>query len=223
MALKLLIKLPSRERPGVLLEAASRYATLCTNKADTTILITCDNDDDQMRGQDVVDALLALPVRVCIEWDDRTTKIGATNRGLPGEEPWDILLVASDDMWPIVAGFDDLIRKHMADRFQELDGCLWYHDGRQRRVCTMPVMGRKYFDRTGKVYEDGYWSYYADDEFTEVAQSLGRIRKVDLCIIKHEHPHYLGKVAEDGLYKFNRAHKARDKAYYTGRKAAGFP
>ena len=218
-AAKILIKLPSRERPDALREALHRYATMCTNKADTRIMLTLDKDDTTFK----LDSLAGLPVQVIVADGPRVSKIEATNRDLPGAWPWDILVVASDDMWPIVHGYDDIIRKDMAMFFPDGDGALWYSDGRQDKHCTMPIMGRKYFDRFGYAYEPGYKSYHCDVEFTKVAQKDHQLAYIEDCLFQHEHPCFRGKVPEDDLYKHNRMDKSADLLYYLERERKGFP
>jgi len=216
-AAKILIKLPSRERPDALREALSRYATMCTNKADTKVMLTLDDDNKFIEmDRDYWPAFIPRP-------QPRSTKIGATNRDLPGAWPWDILVVASDDMWPIVHGYDDIIRKDMAEFFPDGDGALWYSDGRQNKHCTMPIMGRKYFDRFGYAYEPGYKSYHCDVEFTKVAQKDHQLAYIEDCLFQHEHPCFRGKVPEDDLYKHNRMDKSADLLYYLERERNGFP
>lgn len=226
--MRLLIKIPSRERPQILLEAASRYAKMASNKEDTTILITADIDDDSMSQDEIADALIYLPVRVCIRRDHRSTKVEAYNRDLPGDEPWDVLVVASDDMWPVVEGYDDVIRAAMRENYPDTDGVLWFCDGRQQRICTMPIIGRTYYDRFGYVYNPIYASYYCDDELTARALELGKLTFDQWCIIRDEHPQWrnrspVPKVPNDDLYDHNRKAKAQDRALYAERKAAGFP
>ena len=71
------------------------------------------------------------------------SKIAAYNAISPDPE-WDIVLAASDDMWCIQTGWDSIIREAMSQHFPDLDGCLWFSDGRQDRICTfIPSWGGK--------------------------------------------------------------------------------
>lgn len=199
--MQLLVKLPSRQRPATLLKVARMYRDMAR---DATVLVTLDNDDRTAPIKQLND------MGVLVNTMDRVSKIAAVNHGL-SDLHWDVVLVASDDMWPIMEGYDDIIRRDMPD---DLDACLWYHDGVQSRLCTLPVMGRKYFDRTGRVYHPGYMSYYADDHMHIEARNLGKLSPMLPCIIKHEHPFFKGAMPNDSLYNFNRTHKAQDKAFY---------
>lgn len=220
--MNLLIKLPSRERPTVLLRAARLYSDLCADKARTQLLVSLDDDDPTVDAT-LLKLLRTLPLVTTIAMGPRTSKIAAVNRDLPGAWPWQILLVASDDQWPLVRGYDDIIRADMDHHWPAGDGCLWYSDGHQDRVCTQCVMDRSYYARDGFVYHPEYLSYFADDEFTLRAQERGRMRKSTLCLIRHEHPFWRGQVQEDGLYAYNRRYKEQDRQLFGMRKAAGWP
>lgn len=220
---KLLIKLPSRERPDLLLKVAGMYAGMCADKENTRILISVD-DDDVTFTPELHAALKALPVEVIIPAPGkRVSKIEAVNRDLPGLTPWDVLMAASDDHWPQVHGYDSIIKNTLLQHFPDTDGCAWFHDGRQQRLCTLSIMGRKAFERTGWVYQPGYKSYYSDDEWTEYWISQGKLMRDPRCVIRDEHCQWHGAVPDDALYEHNRKAKAADKTYYQLRRAAGFP
>jgi hypothetical protein len=218
MSNNLLIKLPSRERPKALRHALHLYSSLCADPARTRILVTVDDDDASCAH---MSALFppnnAVPIHIVR--GKRSTKIGAVNRDLPwpAHSPaelgwhWDVLLVASDDQWPVEQGYDDVIRDDMAAHFPDTDGCLWYHDGHQERICTQSIVGRAYYNRLGRVYDPRYQSYRADDQFTLEAQRAGKLAKLPHCLIRHEHPFWRGAMPDDALYAHNRKAKERDK------------
>jgi len=145
------------------------------------------------------------------------------NRDMEVAGNWDVMLVASDDMWPAMEGYDAVIRKDMATWYPNGNGCLWYSDGRQARVCTMSVMDAKYYATMGHIYHPCYKSYRCDDEYTEKAMHAGRMVKLPTVIATHEHPCFLGAVPDDALYAHNRTHKEDDLRCYMHRKALGYP
>lgn len=220
--MKLLIKLPSRQRPDVLLHAAKLYADLCADPSNTRMLISLDRDDRSL-GNARREQLLKLRIPVDIKMGIRTTKVGAINRDLPGEHPWDVLLVASDDQWPVVPGYDARIRQDMQLHFPRLDGGLWYSDGQQDRICTQCIFGRAWYDRVGYVYNWSYASYRCDDEYTITALRAGKLVKQPICLIKHEHQYFNGKVPLDALYRFNQLPKQNDEFVFQHRQQQGFP
>jgi hypothetical protein len=209
---KILIKLPSRQRPDVLVEAVHLYALYAEDKDRTRMVVTLDRCDRSFTNAHA-EKLRGMPIRVEVERMERVSKIAAVNYGL-SSRPWDVVLVASDDMWPIMKGYDGAIRDEMQARFPDGDGCLWFHDGCQSRLCTLPVMGRKYFDRTGRVYDERFMSYKADDLMQDEANELGRMSPMLGCIIKHEHWYHGGAMPKDALYRHNMQHRAEDYRTY---------
>lgn len=217
----LLIKLPSRERPEQLLQVLNAYDRCIAVPWCCEILISIDADDRSMDGFKDRIGHLKAPVRIAV--GTRTTKVGAVNRDIELARPWDVLLLASDDMMPVTAGLDSIIRQRMHAFRPNGDACLWFSDGRQARVCTYPIMGRAWYDRRGHIYHPGYRSYYADDEQTEVAMLAGRMYCDPRTLLRHDHTCWTGGIPNDPLYDHNRRDKSSDRSFYTQRASAGFP
>jgi len=154
-------------------------------------LVSLDSDDPQLGGY-VED----IGTRSRIGASE--SKIHAVNRDINEfDEPWDILVVASDDMWPVAKGWDTTIRNDMAKHFPDLDGMLWYPDGFQKRITTMPIMGRRYYNRFGFVYHPSYRSFWCDNEQTAVAQAHGKIVYIDQQLFEHRHTRNHGTANQD--------------------------
>ncbi len=161
------------------------------------------------------------------------SKIEAVNFGIHSR-CFDIILNAADDMWPLVAGYDDVIARAMAEYFPALDGALNFWDGspRRERLATLSIMGKRLYDFFGYLYNPEYVSLYADNEYMEVCDSLGRMvdvpgfRRGEKVLIQHRHPIYSpgGVRNYDALMRRNEsaALYARDKATYERRKAHNF-
>lgn len=161
------------------------------------------------------------PVRLIVGSPGITGKIAAYNEHVPGD--WDILVVTSDDMIPQVEGWDLRIIQDMAMYYPDTDGVLWYNDGfTQDRLNTLPIVGRKYYERTGHVYNPSYKSLWADNEFTEVAQQLGRIRYFNDVLFLHNHPGNNPEAIYDEIYRSNDTHWNYDKEVYNRRKSINF-
>lgn len=219
----LLIKLPSRQRPRLLLDVASQYSALCADPLHTSLLVSLD-EDDRTVSVDVERTLIhESRLHIHIVRGPRSNKIGAINRDMQHAGAWDILLVASDDQVPVMEGYDAVIRRDMASWFTQGDGCLWYSDGRQDRICTQCVMDRRYYDRHGYIYHPAYHSYCCDDEYTEVAMAAGRMVKLPDVLCRHDHCCWTNNMPDDALYQHNRAHKQQDQATLHARRAAGYP
>ena len=125
-------------------------------------------------------------------------------------------------MIPQVEGWDDIIRQDMEEGFPDLDGALWYQDGYQDRICTLNIMGKKYYDRFGYIYHPDYHSLFCDNEFTEVAQGFGKMGHYVEVLFRHEHFANNSKVKRDALYDRNEALFNLDKQTYERRKSEGF-
>lgn len=151
----------------------------------------------------------------------RVSKIEACNRGV-SNRTWDIVVLLSDDMLCRVDGWDQIIREDMAQHFPDTDGCLWYPDGYQDRLCTLPVMGRAYFDRFGYIYHPSYKSLWCDNEQHEVAEAQGKLWKSDNTLFEHMHCVW-GKSKKDDLYKHNESLDPIDRKNFHERKELGFP
>lgn len=154
------------------------------------------------------------------------SKIAAYN-AVPLDLEWDILLAASDDMWCIQPGWDTIIREAMHTHFPNLDGCLWFSDGRQDRICTFSIMGRKAYERDGYIYQPDYLSFFCDNEWTEVWQSRGKLYADPRCLFRNEHYAWGGVMGEDATYQLGAGPKNikwnHDKQLYHERKLKGFP
>ena len=154
------------------------------------------------------------------------SKIAAYN-AIPTDLEWDIVLAASDDMWCIQPGWDTIIREAMAQHFPDLDGCLWFSDGRQDRICTFSIMGRKAYERDGYIYHNDYLSFFCDNEWTEVWEARGKLHKDQQCLFRNEHYAWGGVMQEDQTYRDGAGPKNikwnHDKQLYHERKLQGFP
>ena len=202
--MKLLIKIPTMARGYDWLK---RYTDNIVNP-DTLVLLTLD-----MNAK-----VPTLPQNVICNYSQKV-KITAINKGLEKfAESFDIFLIGSDDMHPQVKGFDQVIIDDMQNYYPDGDGCLWYNDSPQRRVCTLACMGTKYYKRFGYVYHPSYKSLWCDNEFTDIAKKLDRIVYLDKQIIKHEHPAWGGAVKMDKVYRENDKYWKIDQKTYNLRK-----
>lgn len=192
--------------------------------------MTLDFDDTNCNTQEFADKLSVIfeGRRYFSISAESNTKIEAINRDVRRLEEtpimkthWDVLLVASDDMFPMKQGYDEIIVKKMQEHFPDGDGVLWFNDGFRKDLNTLPILGKKYYDRFGYVYHPDYISVYADNEFMEVANILGKQKYFDEVIIKHFHPANVGG-GMDALYQRNEAYYKQDLETYQRRKSAKF-
>jgi hypothetical protein len=216
--------MPSRSRPEKLISNVIEYQSSAAQPDKVKFLVSLDEDDETI--QQAIEQLSwrhNVSVVVCTS----KSKIDACNRDMKINLEWDIVVLASDDMRVKVDGWDNIIRENMLKYFHDTDGCLWFNDGAQhsagtqQMICTLSILGRKYYDRIGYIYHPEYKSFFCDNEFTEVAQAEGKLKYINQCIIRHEHPAW-GHGKQDELYKANDAHWKHDQDLYHIRKAKGF-
>lgn len=223
--MNILVKFPSRSRGPRFLEVLARYVETIEEPARVHFLISYDHDDETMtpwvieRAREITgDGNITLIQGVSYD------KIHACNRDL-GEYKgdWDIVILASDDMIPQVNGWDVFIRQKMAQHFPDTDGCLWFYDGKQNRICTFTMMGRAYYGRFGYLYHPSYKSLFCDNEFTDVARGTGRIIYNATVLFRNESPDWGGSIPRDALYERNNKYWALDERNYKDRQRKRFP
>jgi hypothetical protein len=223
--MNLLFKYPSRSRPRLFMQNLSRYRQLLSGKHNVQLVVSADVDDNEMNTPEIRAWLDAQP-NLVYRFGSSKTKIEAINADMDISAAimpdWSVLLLISDDMIPMLKGYDDRIATDMQENFPDFDGCLWYPDGRREDLNTLSILGRKYYDRLGFIYFPGYESYFCDDEHQAVATAMGKLKKMDEVIIGHAWTSVTGR---DALYEKNSRPDiyARDKSTFAARSAAGFP
>ena len=217
----ILVKFPSRGRPEKLKTAFLKYVEMATNPSKISFLISLD-EDDQTLTKTMQIVLKKLFPRVTITVGPPCGKIGAVNRDMDNAGDYDILLLASDDMIPVVHGYDEQIRTNMQKHYPDTDGVLFFNDGyRGNNLNTLCILGKKYYERFGYIYHPSYKSEYCDNEFMEVAASLGKQTYFPEVIIKHEHPLWTQNT-KDKTYQENDKYVNQDRDNYLQRKMNGF-
>ena len=193
--MRILFKLATRSRPDKFFACLQNIIENLADRENYQILVSYDFDDDGTHriiyGANAYRNIVFDYNNIRTIQGDSKNKIHAVNRDIEKVTDWDILINTSDDMLFTQHGFDDIIRKDMADNFPDLDGFLHYNDGNQKsNVCTMSIMGRKYYERFNYIYHPDYKSVWCDVEATEVAYMLGKYKYKgdDKILFKHLHP-----------------------------------
>jgi len=216
---KLLIKFPTRSRPEKFFNILDEYYKLL-KKPNYEFVVSCDIDDLSMNN-DVVKQKLDTYPNLKYYFDNNKSKIQAVNNNL-SDKIFDIVLLASDDMLPIVEGYDEIIRQRMEENFPDTDGVLWFNDGFQgQNLNTLSILGKKYYDRFNYLYHPAYRSLYPDTEFTIVSQQLKKAKYFDEIIIKHIQ-YSIVKETPDELYLRNDSLESVDRAVFLDRKSRNF-
>ena len=216
-----LVKLPSRGRPEKLLDVLNLYVNTARDTSRMFFMITLDSDDPTV-DTPLIDSLISVHPNVRVHVGVSGTKIKAINRDMEAAPFFDILLLASDDMIPIVAGYDEIIRSKMHKHYPTTDGVLWFNDGLQGNgLNTLAIMGRRYYQRFGYIYNPIYQTLWCDKEFTDVSILLGRQTYFPEVIIEHRH-FVNGKAAVDETYIKNSTGAEEDTETYKNRKRMNY-
>jgi hypothetical protein len=219
--MKLLIKFPTRNRRDKFLPVLKKYSNFLSKKNDVHFLITMDEDDLQMNNDSVKDVLKTYN-NLSFFYGDSKTKIEAVNKDLDKIQDWDIVLLASDDMIPVVRDYDDIIIENMKKYYSDTDGVLWFNDGYQGdKLNTLSILGKKYYDRFEYIYNPEYKSVWCDNEFMSVANILNKQTYIKDIIIKHEHPDY-GFGKRDDIHINNLKNESTDRNLFNKRKLNNF-
>ena len=214
--MNILIKYPTRNRLEKSIEVLSKYVSLASDMTKIKVIVSIDEDDNEsiLNKDKYLD--IHKNIEVCIGTSNG--KVHAINRDIPDTSTFDILLLASDDMVPIVKGYDDIIRDSMTQFYPDTVGVLFFNDGYVGyRTNTLVICGSKYYNRFGYIYCPEYKSLFCDNEFTNEANRLGKQTYLDTVIIKHEHPGNNSNTTSDELYIMNDKYYQEDEKTYMRR------
>ena len=117
---KILIKIPTRSRPDRFFKYLDQYYNKLSNKYPCCFLISCDLDDATMNNKLVIDKLLKYP-NLFFYFSVNKSKIEAHNRDIEKHLDFDIFIMGTDDTWPEVKGYDEIIVQAMWKHFPDFD------------------------------------------------------------------------------------------------------
>lgn len=195
----ILVKLPSRSRPQQFLRVLKGWVDKAHDLSGITWLFSFDTDDPTM--QDMHRHLEPmLGNRYKVVYGTSKSKVEAINRDINEvTEPWDVLLVLSDDMVCVRQGWDAAIRMEVAKG----GGLFWWPDQKQQDIVTLPCMTRRYYDLDGHVYDPRFKSVYCDNLQTDLSVHRGELRIMDYRLADHIHPANVQGMRPDALYRRN--------------------
>ena len=190
----LLLNWATRQRPGKFIKNLDAYLSMASGKHRITAVISMDKDDllcNNPHFRKFLDNKKSETVGVIYSYGESLGKISAINRDIP-TTPWDILISTADDMEPAEQGWDDIIVQDMIRDFPDMNGSLNYNNDPRldekgfKTLITLPVIGRKLYDRFGYVYHPSYKSEWCDNEQTEVFETMGVLRHINTRPIIHK-------------------------------------
>lgn len=212
--MKILYKFASRSRPEKFVNGILNIENKST-RDDYFILCSLDTDDPTSQDMPSTDYRGVV-------YGESKNKVDAINRDIWVVKDWDILVNFSDDMEFVVDGFDQIIVDDMMKYFPDTDGVLHYPDGNiGDRLMTMSIIGRKYYERDGYIYNPDYISLWCDNEAQEVAKLRGKYQYIDKVLFNHNHPAF-GKCATDEQYIKTESFFYQDHETYCRRRFNNF-
>ena len=219
--MRFLFKYPTFRRPEWFQQTLQTYYSMLSNKHKYEFLITLNKDDETMNNKEMREFMDSY-THLRYKYGNHKTKIVACNADMENED-FDILFLISDDMIPIVPGFDNVIVETMKEHFPDIDGALHFNDGFLGidRTITLSIMGKKLYDRFGYIYHPNYKSFFCDNEFTDEVRRMEKVFYSSLVIVKHDWKG--GSRGGDPVYRRNTKLGRPDEATYKKRKQLGFP
>lgn len=220
--MRILFKYPTRSRVNWFKSTLKKYYDMMSKGCDFRFLVTLDEDDLSMNNADVR-TFLDRQVNLTYKYGVHRSKIEACNADIDLVREWDILVLVSDDMIPVVKDYDKIIVDTMTKHFSDTDGALHFNDGCcGRDTCiTLSIIGKKLYDRFGYIYHPAYKSFYCDSEFTNEVYRMKKVIYVPRVIIRHKWSG--GPKSKDALYRRNSKMGGPDKETYNRRKLLDFP
>lgn len=199
--MKILVKFPSRERPARFFASLETVYNLAYDAENIYVLCTFDeNDTEGMNNPYVRQRLDDLESTGMFKavFGESKSKIHAVNRDMdlipelfPQAADWGILVNLSDDMVFVAPNWDEYIRAEMRIGFPDTDGYLhFYEQDSKSALCVMTIIGRKYYERFGFIYDPRFKSLFCDNLQFQLAKMLGKYKYIDMEIFKHYNPAY---------------------------------
>lgn len=221
--MKVLLKFPTRGRPQQFLTTLRGWLEQAEDLSRIAVLVSYDTDDATMTPDVIAKAEGMHPACICVEGVSQS-KIDACNRDLCDyQSNWDVVLLASDDMWCVRKGWDTMIRERMLLHFPNTDGALWFFDGAQRKINTLECVGLARYDKFKYLYHGSYKSFWSDNESTAVGLRDGKLIFIEASIAHHQHPAWMGGMRPDATYARNHPFWKQDESNFYRRQALGFP
>lgn len=217
----LLIKYPTRSRPELFKKILEKYINFLSFKHKVKFIISMDSNDASCNNQDMKIFLERMKKCVDLEYHygHSNNKVHACNRDIPSDG-WKVCLLVSDDMKPLVKGYDDIIIRDMNKFYPDYDGALNYNCGHgYPRVMVLSIIGNTYYKRFNYIYHSSYTSLFCDEEQTVVARSLNKIVDIDNKSLIYHDWHNL----KDNLRAHTEQYYNSDKQIFEKRKEQGFP
>ena len=202
-----LFKFPTKSRPVKFKNTLEKYYSFLSNKYSYKFVITMNNNDGTMDNRSMINYLESKP-NLDFYYERIMSKVQAINANIDKYNDFNIICLLSDDMIPVVPGFDEIIFENMLKYSKDFDIALHFNDGRVgQKLNTLSIMGKKLYDYFGYIYHPDYTSLWCDNEFHDVTYAMNKAVYIDQVIIKHEWIKYTGRdmlnVENEKFYKIS--------------------
>lgn len=208
---------PSRSRPHKAAMTASQWMGNAKGRTRIQYVLSLDNDDkDKSEYERVFEDMHDDGISYGVVLNNNRSCIDAINNAAK----WSagkIIIVVSDDFDRPPMHWDKLILEAVGNN---RDFVLKTNDGLQPWIITLPIMGRKYYERFGYIYYPEYRHMFADTEMSHVADLLGKKITADIYI---PHRHYTtGYNERDAVSNRNDSTWHQGEALYLSRVERDF-
>jgi len=202
----ILVKYASRGRTERFFDGMNSIYDLCSQPDYIRVLITADEDDDQMNTEEVRERVSKYK-NAHIIYGKSESKIHATNRDLDklpkGWDNWSIIANFSDDQRFTIANWDDYIRIDFNSVSPDFSHYMAYLDPDTKgALSTLYIAGRKFFDVFGFIYDEIFLSLFADNLVEDCAKAIGKYHYTGYSIYQHFNPAYgYQRFKEDTMFR----------------------
>lgn len=191
---KILVKYATRGRVGRFIEGLNTIYDLCEMPEYIRVMVTADIDDPSMFNEHIKETVKSYP-NCHIMYGVSKNKIDAINRDMDilpeGFKDWDILVNFSDDQRFVMPRWDTYIRVDFNSISPEMDCFLSYLDPDTKgALTTTSIIGRKYYERFGFIYDPVFKSLFCDNLADDCAKALGKYHFIPTQLIHHYNPSY---------------------------------
>jgi hypothetical protein len=195
---------PSRGRVRLAAAAIWEWRARAREPSRIEHLLSVDDDDPDRPAY----AEMARELGVQLLVTRNRSIVDAMNRAATASRG-DVLVGISDD-FGCPEAWDEALGRVVAD---DLDVAVHVHDGLAGRILTLPILGRRLWERLGFVYHPDYFSMYADDDLTDVTRALGKLVDARHLVFPHRHCSE-GHAPDDPTYRRQNS----GRAYRIGRR-----
>lgn len=181
---------PTRGRPAL----AARYAQSVNDSAfypaRCEVLFYVDNDDpkfeEYIKVFDVVRINTSLKRVGLITGPRKSVSISWNDLAFQAEG--DIFIMGNDDIVFVTRGWDVRLEQEAAKYVDEIY-CLFFHDTVHNNptFCAFPMVSRKWYETLGYFTPGVFEFQYNDTWISDLADHIGRKRKISDVIMEHRH------------------------------------